>query len=151
MTSSTGTDPATATATGTAAVDCAAVDSARQELTDVTNAELARLGVDRSDPRAFPVQVLVTSQQSAEYWTAVRDAITDAELRATADVVVAYWQPLDAELDAIEIADGSEASLQEATRRYTEVRGSAPDDEIVQTQDRLTEGIGAACGRTAAP
>jgi hypothetical protein len=141
-------------ATGTAGqVDCAAVEQARRDLTDTTNAELERLGVDRSDPRAFSVQVLVTSQNAAEYWTAVRDALAEdaTELRAAAGTVVGYWQPLDDQLDAIEIPDGSEASLKAATDAYLEISGSNPDDEVVPAQDRLTSGVDSACGAAPAP
>jgi hypothetical protein len=143
-------------------IDCAAIDMARLELTDASNAELERLGVDRSDPQAFPVQVLVTGQNAAEYWHTVRDALPavvpgtggvpqigdgrTAELSAAADTIVGYWQPLDDQLDAIEIADGGEASVQEATRRYAEIRDSHPDEALVPAQQVLDDGIDRACG-----
>lgn len=140
------TTGATATATGDG-LDCDAVEQARQDLTDATNAELDRLGVDRSDPRAFSVQVLVTSQQAAEYWTTLRDAVPPSrtDLLADADTVVSYWEPLNEELDSITIADGDEASVQEATDRYLEISAAHPVDDVLPAQERLTAGIEEAC------
>jgi hypothetical protein len=138
------------TSTGGTGIDCAAIEQARRELVDVSNAELERLGIDRSDPRAFRVQALVTGQQSAQYWTAVRDALPEAApdvagLRAAAETVVAYWQPLDARLDAIEVTDGSEAAVQQATDRYVEITATSPDEAVLPAQERLTAGIDSAC------
>jgi uncharacterized lipoprotein len=138
------------TSTGGTGIDCAAVEQARRELVDVSNAELERLGIDRSDPRAFRVQALVTGQQSAQYWTAVRDALPEAGpelagLRVAAETVVAHWQPLDARLDAIEIADGSEAAVKEATDRYLEITATSPDEDVLPAQERLTAGVDSAC------
>lgn len=134
-------------------VDCDAVDAARAGLTDATNAELERLQIDRSDPRAFSVQVIVASQQAFEYWSAVEQAVASAgpELRADAATVVGYWEPLDAELDAIELPDGSEAAVAAATQRYVELSEQYPDEEVVPAQERLTADVDAACGQAATP
>lgn len=156
----TGTAPTSETAPGPttttappADVDCEALTAARERLTAATNAELERLGIDRSDPRAFSVQVIVTSQQAAEYWAAVRDAVGpgEAELRADADTVVAYWEPLDDDLDAISLPDAGEASIAEATQRYVEISEQHPDDQVVPAQERLTAGLDAACGEVVTP
>lgn len=147
--------PVTADPPGTAGggVDCDAVDAARNGLTDATNAELERLQIDRSDPRAFSVQVIVASQQAFEYWSAVEQAVAGAEpqLRADAATVVAYWEPLDAELDAIELPDGGEAAVAEATQQYVELSEQYPDDAVVPAQERLTAGVDAACGQAVTP
>jgi hypothetical protein len=131
-----------------AAVDCAAVDDAGQALQDAVNSELKRLGIDRSDQRAFQVTLLVTSQQSKEYWTAVRDAVPadEADLHADADTVVAYWAALDADLDAIEVADGGEAAVQDAMDRFAEVSNAHPDTDVTPAQDRVLGAVRAACG-----
>lgn len=151
-TSETAPSPTTTTAPP-ADVDCEALTAARDRLTDATNTELERLGIDRSDPRAFSVQVIVTSQQAAEYWAAVRDAVGpgEAELRADADAVVAYWEPLDDDLDAISLPDAGEASIAEATQRYVEISEQHPDDQVVPAQERLTAGLDAACGEVVTP
>jgi hypothetical protein len=130
------------------AVDCAAVDAARGDLTEAANAELERLGIDRSDQRAFQIQLLVTSQQAAEYWTAVRDAVPESatELRQDADAVVAYWSAIDAELDAITVPDAGEQSVQAAVDQLSKISGAHPDETVVPAQERLTAALDSACG-----
>lgn len=137
---------ATATRDGTA-WDCAGVEQARQDLADATNAELERMEVDRSDPRAFSVQVIVAARRGLEYWTTVREAIPDdeAELLADADIVVEYWTSVDADLDTIDVGSGDEAALAAATTRYLEVMAAHPEVEVLPVQERLTAGVDAAC------
>jgi len=129
-------------------VDCAAVEQARRDLTEATNAELDRLGVDRGDPRAFSIQVIVTSQHAAEYWSAMQEAVGagEAELQQAAETVVGYWAPLDADLDGIELPDAGDAAITEATNQYLAISEQHPDEEVVPAQERLTAGVDAACG-----
>lgn len=132
-------------------VDCAAVEEARERLEAATQAELDRLEVSRGDPRAFSIQVIVTSQEAAEYWSALQDALGpgEPELRADAETVVAYWEPLDADLEEIEIPDGSEAAITEATERYVEISEQHPDEDVVEAQERLSAGLEDACSDSA--
>jgi hypothetical protein len=125
---------------------------AQADLTDAANAELERLGIDRSDQRAFQVQLLVTSQHAAEYWTAVRDAVpaSASALRQDADTVVTYWSGIDAELDAITVPDSGEASVQAAVEQLSTVSGAHPDQTVVPAQERLTAAVDAACGTATA-
>lgn len=130
------------------AVDCPAVDAARGDLTEAANTELERLGIDRSDQRAFQIQLLVTSQHAAEYWTAVRKAVpaSASELRQDADTVVTYWSEMDAELDAIRVPDAGEPSVQAAVSQLSKVSGAHPDETVVPAQERLTAALDSACG-----
>lgn len=132
-------------------VDCAAVEEARARLEAATQAELDRLEVPRGDPRAFSIQVIVTSQEAAEYWSALQDALGpgEPELRADAETVVAYWEPLDADLEEIEIPDGTEAAITEATERYVEISEQHPDEDVVEAQERLSAGLEDACSDSA--
>ena len=142
----------TPTATGTAdgagaGWDCAAIEQARQDLAATTNDVLERVDIDRSDPRAFSVQVLVAAQRGDEYWTAVRDAIPpeESELLSDAETVVRYWTSVDAQLEAIDLTGGDPAALQEATDRYLAVMAETPEVEVLPVQERLTAGVDAAC------
>jgi hypothetical protein len=158
------TEPATTSPTTTAAPtgtataggpdtgwDCAAVEQARQDLAAATNEALERVGIDRSDPRAFSVQVLVTAKRGDEYWTTVRDAIPPEEtgLLADAATVVSYWSSVNEELDAVDVPSGDPAALQQATDRYLEVMAEHPEVEVLPVQERLTAGVDAACADTA--
>jgi hypothetical protein len=129
-------------------VDCAGIEEARRSLTEATDAELSRLGIDRGDPRAFQVTLLVTGREAAQYWTAVRNAVPaeEAGLRADGDALVAYWSRLDPDLDAIEIADGGEGALTAAIQRFTEISAAQPDEAVGPTQERLTAAVDASCG-----
>lgn len=147
----TGSSPGSATSSPEASgpqVDCAGIEEARRSLTEATDAELSRLGIDRGDPRAFQVTLLVTGREAAQYWTAVRDAVPaeEAGLRADGDALVAYWSRLDPDLDAIEIADGGEGALTAAIQRFTEISAAQPDDTVGPTQERLTAAVDASCG-----
>ena len=149
---------AAATGTGTATAggpatgwDCAAVEQARQDLAAATNEALERVGIDRSDPRAFSVQVLVTAKRGDEYWTTVRDAIPpeETELLADAETVVSYWSSVNEELAAVDVPSGDPAALQQATDRYLEVMAEHPEAEVLPVQERLTAGVDAACADAA--
>jgi hypothetical protein len=78
----------------------------------------------------------------------VRDAVPadEADLHADADTVVAYWAALDADLDAIEVADGGEAAVQDAMDRFAEVSNAHPDTDVTPAQDRVLGAVRAACG-----
>lgn len=127
--------------------DCEAVEEAREELAQATNDELSRLDIDRSDPRAFGVQVLVAARRGLEYWSTVRDVIPadEAALRADADEVVRYWSSVDADLDTIDLRSGDDAALAAATQRYLEVMAEHPETVVLPVQERLTAGVESAC------
>ena len=127
--------------------DCEAVEEAREDLAAATNDELSRLDIDRSDPRAFGVQVLVAAQRGLEYWSMIRDAIPadEAALRADAEEVVQYWSSVDADLDTLAVRSGDDAALAAATRDYLEVMAEHPETAVLPVQERLTAGVESAC------
>lgn len=134
--------------------DCTAVAAAQQELNDAGDAELARLGIDRGDQRAFTVTVLSASQHAAEYWQAVSKSATPllpAPLRTDLDKVTGYWDALDPELDAITIADSSVAAVQGAANRLASVTDAYPDDALAPAQQRVQDALSASCGTEPEP
>ena len=138
---------ATGESTSAGGWDCEAVEEAREDLAQATNDELSRLEIDRSDPRAFGVQVLVAAQRGLEYWSMIRDAIPadEAALRADADEVVQYWSSVDADLDTIDVRSGDDAALAAATQHYLEVMAEHPETVVLPVQERLTAGVESAC------
>lgn len=153
--SSNGTPSGTSTATATSEpFDCPAVSAAQQALHDASAQELSRLDIDRSDPRAFTVTLVVASQQAAEYWRAVESAATDAldeDQRRDLQLVTGYWGAIDAELDAIEIADSSDAAVQQAADELSDVSNRHPQADLAAAQQRLQDVLAAMCGIEPAP
>lgn len=129
--------------------DCAAVAVAQKDLNDASREELSRLGIDRTDARAFPVTLVVASQHAAEYWRAVNDAATpelDPAQRKDLELVSGYWGAIDAELDAIEFENSSQPALQHAADELTAISQEHPQRELGPAQQRLQDLLSATCG-----
>jgi hypothetical protein len=143
----TGADPS-------AVADCEAVASARRVLVDATDAELSRLGVDRSAQEAFGITLVVASREAAGYWASLRDALSTAaapDLRDDAAGVAARWADLDPSLDEVEIADGGQAAVRAALTRAQILSVPALDEDVVEAQQRVQEAVDGACGAAVAP
>jgi hypothetical protein len=152
------TAPTSTTSSGTPPAqlpfDCAAVSAAQQALNDATFAELTRLGIDRDDPRAFTVVLVVASQEAAEYWHAVEAAATphlDDATRGELSVVTEYWKGLDAQLDAIELPNSDEAQLQQAASRLQSLTGDDSGRDAARQQQQLQDLLAGTCGTEPAP
>lgn len=129
--------------------DCPAVSTAQQALNDAGTAALERLGIDRGDPRAFSVTVLVASQEAHEFWQAVRGAARgplEEQQQADLDVVTGYWAGLDEALDAIEVADDSQAAVRAAASDLAAVTADATDEALAPAQQRLQDTLASTCG-----
>ncbi len=133
-------------------VDCSAVAAARDELLAATDAELARLDVDRSDREAFGITLFVATRHAPRYWAAVRDAVTadaDERLRSEVADVASHWGSLADDLAAVEVADGSAAAVRRALDELDDVRDALPAErvETVQAaQERAQTDVDRACG-----
>jgi hypothetical protein len=129
--------------------DCTAVAAAQKDLNDASGEELSRLGIDRTDARAFTVTLVVASQHAAEYWSAVSKAATpelDPAQRKDLELVTGYWGAIDAELDAIEFENSSQAALQHAADELTAISQEHPQRELAPAQQRLQDVLFSACG-----
>lgn len=156
-----GLSPAPGTAGGTdgtptlsadGSVDCSAVATARDDLLAATDAELARLDIDRSDQEAFGITLLVATRQAPRYWAAVRDAVTpdaDERLRAEVADVASHWEALADDLTDVEVADGSAAAVQRALDEVDGVRDALPAERVEAlqaAQERTQAAVDRACG-----
>lgn len=134
--------------------DCGAVAAAQQDLNDASGEELSRLGIDRTDARAFTVTLVVASRQAAEYWSAVSNAATpelDPAQRRDLELVSGYWGAIDAELDAIQFESSSPAAVQQAADELSRISREHPQRDLAPAQQRLQDQLSATCGIEPAP
>lgn len=143
-----------ATTTDDGPFDCAAVAAAQQELGDATADELERLGIDRGDPRAFTVTLIVASQQAAQYWADVAEAARpslDDGLSRDVELVAGYWSAIDGELDALQVTDSSEAAIQQAATDLAAISSRHPQADLAPAQQRVQDVLADTCGTEPAP
>ncbi|NIZ89595.1 hypothetical protein [Kineococcus rubinsiae] len=135
--------------TSVPAFDCAAVDTAQQELDRAYADELDRLDVHRGDPRAQSVYALVTTTQGPAYYSAVLTA-APAESREDAQLVLDYYERLSAQVGDLDVDSGTEEALGDAMDRLDDATvaldpSPAGGTEVVAAQERLQAGVERSC------
>lgn len=131
------------------AFDCEAVAVARADLDARGAAELERLSLTATDARALTVTVVAAGTGAPAYWSAIRDALTDAApapVRADVELVEGYWSALEPQLAAVSLPDARPDRVRAAGEQLSAVAAGAPDDALAPAQDRVEDAIAAACG-----
>lgn len=147
----TSTPGSTDSSTGTSDVspiDCGRVQEAFTALDAEIVAELDRLEIDRNSEEAFSVTLIVTSQQAEDYWMAIGEVVPP-EFEQDTLQVVAYWESLADRTAAIEIADGSQASVRQAVQELSDATEGLDDPELVGLQEQINGAIAQTCGDAA--
>lgn len=131
------------------AFDCEAVAAASARLDAAAEAEVERLGLTASDPRALTVTLVAAGRAAPQYWAAVAAAVSaDAPATVRDDVaaVETYWAGLAEELAAVTVADASPQAVEVAGDRLAAISAGSADAALAPAQQRVDDALASGCG-----